>query len=507
MPDSRWIVKATSASDRIGICMAIGNDKLYIAGGYDNNIWEWDGNNTLIEKIVDGWGGSGGRIFSMQYYQGSFFGCDFVESLVGRVYTEPTWSKVTTPKIYRGEGLIDPPNGNTKLICFEITLGSIVKIDVDASSYTVLSTNSVPGTGVHSAVFEGKLYTLMESGKVHQFDGVNLLIDVGTAPLPPESNNHLIVFNNKLYACGIYGEMYEYTAPSTWTKVADAVTEEFGSCVSYKSTIYFIDVSGSVFIWNQVNAFNLIYESEVEEDSPIYPIVFNGNLYAINSRDSDFDLILFDDPVLEPSNYYVDLNITSYGAGTEEDPWNFEQVRNYFDPEIGDPCNVYPVDGDTIHIKGAINTAWPETPIISINRVLPNVNITVKAWDIKENGLWLMDLTDVGVPMTFFKEYAGKYFGNIIFKDFGLLNKTAGDIIMFDLDTERTDQSNVRLKNSMIYADGNVTIENTEYTDIFLYGCTIYSNNDVYLVKHGDTRLNVYDGAIKANNIYEEIPT
>ncbi len=205
-------------------------------------------------------------------------------------------------------------------------------------------------------------------------------------------------------------------------------------------------------------------------------------------------------------DYYVNGSKIGTGDGTDENPWNYDQLRNYFDPTITDAlCNTYPIDDDIIHVKGIIDNSI-DRPIFNIGRLAAGISITIQAWDIANNGIWLVETAGISGDIIFIKESAGKYFDNITFRDFGLLKSTSGTIEVLDLDGTRTTDTEILFKNSMIYATGDIVIENNDYTNFFGYGLTLYTGGDLFLIADSDTHLSIYDAVIKASNIFDALP-
>ena len=91
-------------------------------------------------------------------------------------------------------------------------------------------------------------------------------------------------------------------------------------------------------------------------------------------------------------NLYVDTRGPA-GDGSEASPMNYRQLLNYFDQNNGDPIFASPMDGDIVSIKGIIDLFDP-TGVINIGRNVEGT-ITLKAWNIEKNGVWIIDATGI----------------------------------------------------------------------------------------------------------------
>jgi len=79
-------------------------------------------------------------------------------------------------------------------------------------------------------------------------------------------------------------------------------------------------------------------------------------------------------------NLYANFSSTVSGTGALSSPFSYSQIRNYFNPTLGDDCGIIPEDGDIINSEGIINIIDIDT-IFSIKRNLTG-KIIVKVKDL-----------------------------------------------------------------------------------------------------------------------------
>jgi hypothetical protein len=115
-------------------------------------------------------------------------------------------------------------------------------------------------------------------------------------------------------------------------------------------------------------------------------------------------------------NYYVDARAPA-GIGTELNPINYEQLRNYLNPLRGTACDIVMQDLDVFNIKGVIDII--ENGIVfDIGRSF-NGTIKFQSWDIQRNGLWIIDMAGMDVDeITLVGNSFGNYIYNMIIQDF-----------------------------------------------------------------------------------------
>lgn len=122
---------------------------------------------------------------------------------------------------------------------------------------------------------------------------------------------------------------------------------------------------------------------------------------------------------------YVWLNAVTLGNGTPDFPFTYQQIRNYFNPDQGDPCNIIAYGGDEVRIKGRlINITYNQ--IFTIGIIIPKGTIKIKSWDIEKLGMWLIDTANSS-----FTEYVivgnitNKYIYHLTVEDFMFLQNNS----------------------------------------------------------------------------------
>ena len=76
---------------------------------------------------------------------------------------------------------------------------------------------------------------------------------------------------------------------------------------------------------------------------------------------------------------WANFSLLSSGSGTESSPFTYSQIRNYFNPDVGDECEIIPADGDIIYSEGIIDFISSDT-VFFIKRILDG-NIIIRSKD------------------------------------------------------------------------------------------------------------------------------
>ena len=200
-------------------------------------------------------------------------------------------------------------------------------------------------------------------------------------------------------------------------------------------------------------------------------------------------------------NIYINLAATISGVGDETSPLSYHQLKNYFNPDDGVVCGIIPADGDVLSIIGVIEPGTED--FLTIKRNLAGT-INVEAWDILNNGLWLVDAKNMVGDAHFIHEIPGYFIRTLIMKDFAFLRKDSSETKPIDLDQARIFESDIKFKNFMFYTGGNLIIKNSPYTNLNMFGCTIYSGSNLRMVNENDEdKWNMYDGIVRAERLYD----
>lgn len=200
-------------------------------------------------------------------------------------------------------------------------------------------------------------------------------------------------------------------------------------------------------------------------------------------------------------NIYVNLSTVLSGIGSDLSPLNYHQLKNYFNPDDGVPCVVTPSAGDILLVKGVIEPGTES--FLTIKRNIAG-EITIKSWDILNNGIWLVDAKNMTGYAYFIREITGYFIQSLIIKDFAFLRNNSSETHPISLDQIRLSESSITFKNFMFYIGGDMTIRNSPATTLKMYGCTVYSSNNIRMINNNDDdRWNMYDGIVRADRIYD----
>lgn len=189
---------------------------------------------------------------------------------------------------------------------------------------------------------------------------------------------------------------------------------------------------------------------------------------------------------------YYDFSQVGDGAGTQANPFNFPQYKNYFDQVAGNPAFIIPVDGDTLFVRGSTNILSTDF-VFNIDRTVDGT-VLVKAWDLNKYGIWIMDTVDNVSGSNIFSMFTNSndnYIKDFIIQDFAMLENDSNGNLVFDTmlpysisgtvdaDTRVTIKNSMfYLKNALFFATGGST-----NIELYMYGCTI--NTPSYFMVDG----------------------
>jgi len=198
---------------------------------------------------------------------------------------------------------------------------------------------------------------------------------------------------------------------------------------------------------------------------------------------------------------YINLAAAISGTGGETSPLSYLQLKNYFNPDDGVACGIIPADGDILSIVGVIEPGTGS--FLTIKRNIAGT-IKVEAWDILNNGVWIVDAKNMTGNANFIHEITGYFIKTLIMKDFAFLRKDSFETKPISLDQIRTLVSDIEFKNFMFYTGGNLIIKNSPYTNLNMFGCTVYSGGNLRMVNENDEdKWNMYDGIVRAERLYD----
>jgi hypothetical protein len=205
---------------------------------------------------------------------------------------------------------------------------------------------------------------------------------------------------------------------------------------------------------------------------------------------------LFVDRVL-----YVDGDRSSSGDGSNNSPFNYGQLRNYFNPDEGVACNTLPADGDIIFFRGTADII-NHNSFITIKNTLPGT-IIIKAWDISKNGLWKIESRNVNDPeLAMISNVSSGKIDSIDISDcIFLSNSPNTNVARIESETVEPG-SNIKIKNSIVYVrDGDLILGSSAGVIKELNGCTIRCDGEIILYGGGNLTMN--DVAMKAGVILD----
>jgi len=206
-----------------------------------------------------------------------------------------------------------------------------------------------------------------------------------------------------------------------------------------------------------------------------------------------------EDPFV-PGDYYFDFDRVESGIGSADDPCNYEQFVNYFDPADGVPCNLAPTFGDILNIRGVAKLIG-RTYLININNTVDGM-VTVRPWSITQYGIWLIETRDLDTSsITFIKNESDNYITNLVVEGFAFLQNNANSPTAVKI-TDMTYSGSgptTYMKNCMIYCrNGDVDLAaNANWASRYL-GYSICADNVDFGPETGNL-LYLDDGSIKAN--------
>ena len=91
------------------------------------------------------------------------------------------------------------------------------------------------------------------------------------------------------------------------------------------------------------------------------------------------------------NDYWANFDSLVSGSGTELSPFTYNQIRNYFNSDLGDACNIIPASGDVINCEGIINLIASDT-VFSI-KININGGILIRVKDLNTKP-WMVETVD-----------------------------------------------------------------------------------------------------------------
>ena len=207
-------------------------------------------------------------------------------------------------------------------------------------------------------------------------------------------------------------------------------------------------------------------------------------------------------------DFWANFSSETSGNGTEASPFTYNQICNYFNPDIGDKCDIVPIDGDIINAEGIINLIGEDT-VFNIKRNLSG-KVIIKVKDLLVLP-WRIELSDnFNNNVYLFQNVSGYAINDIELRDFVVCRQvndgmpTDTNIIINNVIMDSV--VNMEFRNFIVSTDGNIKLSASENIDVKCYGYSFVANIFTLSINGYAVLSNItmYDGVIKANQIVEE---
>ena len=177
---------------------------------------------------------------------------------------------------------------------------------------------------------------------------------------------------------------------------------------------------------------------------------------------------------------WVDYSSVDLGSGLSKDsPLSYPQVRNYFNPDVGDACPITPANNDILNCIGMINLISSDT-VFSIKRVLTG-KITIKSYSDTDEPWKIDTIGNTSSLINLFKNVSNYYIKTILCRDFVLCQNNDGIVTTILTNLSVSSLVNVDFKNMMVIAKSHLDVAARANTRVSFYGYTI-SCNKLYLI-------------------------
>lgn len=210
-----------------------------------------------------------------------------------------------------------------------------------------------------------------------------------------------------------------------------------------------------------------------------------------------------DDKSFATRQIWVDASSFTSGEGTAENPFTYNQLRNYFNPDLGDYCPFIPTDGDLINIKNTINLI--NEPVVFSIKCVVDGTVYLCSWDVVNLGVWKIETKDLPESdIILFQNEPGYYISNIQSRDFILCqnNGESSTVKPTNFVLDQYYPMTVDLKNFIISAVGNVDFGQTDNATLNCYGYSIKCKVCDFGTD-GLGHLNMYIGTINAASLVD----
>ena len=313
----------------------------------------------------------------------------------------------------------------------------------------------------------------------------------------------------------IWGELF-YWDPSAYAQIYDD-TEVYGyAFISGKSKIYgSAKVYGDSVIYDNVEIYD---DADISGTWPDYPTIYEeakvfgtstvSGLSAIRACSLVEDQIVGSNELIEtccsvspsvspsisPSHsaspspecyeetsriFWVDGSGTVSGDGTESLPFTYRQLMNYFNPDLGDDCEIEPADCDTFKIYNNISFVASDT-LFSVKRNLEG-KVILKSPSISSYP-WTIDTT--GNPLTnlkFFKYVNGYSIRNIEAREFIYCQNNDGNVMTTMTDIESDYLIDITFRNIGLFIKRDLKVATNHNITAKYFGHTFNVGNNLFL--------------------------
>ena len=208
-------------------------------------------------------------------------------------------------------------------------------------------------------------------------------------------------------------------------------------------------------------------------------------------------------------NFWANFSSLVSGIGTKDSPFTYQQIRRYFNPDIGDKCDIVPVDGDIIYAEGIIDLIDSDT-VFSIKNNLSG-KIIIKSKDLLTSP-WRVETSDnLNNNIYLLQNISTFAITDIELRDYIICQKTGDgpttskNIILNNI--IMASPINIEFRDFMVETNGNIKLSADENISVKCYGYSFIANNFTLSIKDSVNISNIimYDGIVKANLIMEEI--
>lgn len=167
---------------------------------------------------------------------------------------------------------------------------------------------------------------------------------------------------------------------------------------------------------------------------------------------------------------------------SKDDPLSYQQVRNYFNPLIGDSCLITPAADDVLNSTGTIDLINDPT-VFSINRPPIDGKIIIKAESDTADPWRIETLGNESLIINLLKNEVGKYISEIELRDFAIFQNNPGNVvtILSNMLLGEEEFMSITFRDFLVIAKNNLDVAARPNSEVKCYGYS-WSANKIYLV-------------------------